>query len=96
MSEQQDDWDDHLPAVLSKYCSTLYSSTGLSPYHMVYGVEMTLPIDLVIGVHCPIEYVKWLCGSIWDAHAIARANLKKTVKRQKKGYGEDMHCASFH
>ncbi len=49
VSEQQDDWDDYLPAVLSAYRSTLHSSTGLSPYRMVYGVEMTMPIDLVIG-----------------------------------------------
>ncbi len=49
VSDQQDDWDDHLPAVLSAYRSTTHSSTVLSPYHMVYGVEMTMPIDLVVG-----------------------------------------------
>ncbi len=96
VSEQQDDWDDHLPAVLSAYRSTSHSSTGLSPYRMVYGVEMTMPIDLVIGevgqqrlnVHCPVEYVECLKGSIRDAHTIARQNLKKAAKRQKKGYPE--------
>ncbi len=35
VSEQQDDWDDHLPAVLSAYRSTPHSSRGLSPYRMV-------------------------------------------------------------
>ena len=63
---------------------------------MLYGVEMTMPLDLVISdvgrewpdVHCPTEYVEWLCGSIRDAHAIARMNLKKSAKRQKKGYGK--------
>ncbi len=55
-----------------------------------------MPIDLVVGevgqqrpnVHCPVEYVEWLKGSIWDAHTLARENLKKAAKRQKKGYGE--------
>ncbi len=55
-----------------------------------------MPLDLVIGdvgrerpdVYCPTEYVEWLRGSIRDAHAIARANLKKAAKHQKKGYGE--------
>ncbi len=96
VSEQQDDWDDHLPAVLRTYCSAPHSSTGLSPYHMVYGVEMTMSIDLVVGevgqqrpnVHCPVDYVEWLKGSIPDAHTLARENLKKAAKRQKKGYGE--------
>ncbi len=101
VSEQQDDWDDHLPAVLSAYRSTPHSSTGLSPYQMVYGVEMTVPIDLVIdevgrqrpGVHCPVEYVEWLRGSIRDAHTLA--NLKKAAKWQKRGYGEASRDTCF-
>ncbi len=32
--------------------------------------------------------MEWLKGSIRDAHTIARENLKKAAKRQKKGYGE--------
>ncbi len=96
VSEQQNDLDDQLPALLSAYRSTPHDSTGLSPYCMLYGEEMTMPLDLVIGdvgrerpgVHCPTEYLEWLRGSIRDAHAMARANLKKATKRQKKGYGE--------
>ncbi len=94
VSEQQDDWDDHLPAVLNAYRSIPHNSIWLSPYLMVYGVEMTLPIDLVIGevgrqrseVHCPVKYVEWLRGSIRDAHTLARANIKKAAKEQKRGY----------
>ena len=87
VSEQQDDWDDQLPALLSAYRSTPHSSSGVSPYRMLYGE------DLVIGdigrewsdIYCPTEYVEWLHGSIRDAHAIARTNLKKAAKRQKGG-----------
>ena len=103
VSEQQDDWGDHLPAVLSACRSTPHSSTGLSPYRMVYGVEITMPIDLVIGevgrqrpeVHCPVEYVEWLRGCIRDAHTLARTNLKKAAKRQKRGYGEASRDTCF-
>ncbi len=67
VSEQQDDWDDQLPALLSAYRSTPHGSMGMSPYRMLYGVEMTMPLDLVIGdvgrerpeVHCPTYRV---CG----------------------------------
>ncbi len=59
--------------------------------------------DLVIGdvsrqwpeVNCPIEYVEWLHGSIWDDHALARANLKKAAKRQKRGYAEASRNVCF-
>ena len=49
VSEQQDDWDDQLPALLSAYRSKPHGSKGVSPYCMLYGVEMTMPLDLVIG-----------------------------------------------
>ncbi len=62
-----------------------------------------MPTDLGIGevrrqrpdVHCPVEYVEWLCGSIRDAHNLARANLKKAAKRQKRGYGEASRDTCF-
>ncbi len=96
VSEQQDDWDGQLPALLNAYRSTPHGSMGVSPYRMLYGVEMIMSLDLVIGyigrdrpdVHCPMEYVEWLRRSIIDAHAIARTNLKRAAKCQKKGYGE--------
>ena len=58
VSEQQD-----LPAVLSAYCSTPHSSTGLSPCRMVYRLEMTMTMYLVVdevgqqwpNVHCPLS-----------------------------------------
>ncbi len=49
VSKQQDDWNDQLPALLNMYRSTPHSSNGIRPYCMVYGVEMTMPLDLVIG-----------------------------------------------
>ena len=103
VSEQQDDWDDQLPALLSAYRSTPHSSMGVSLCHMVYGVEMTMPLDLVIGnvgrewpnVYSPTEYVEWLRGSIRDAHAMARTNLKEAAKCLKRGYGETSQTATF-
>ncbi len=70
---------------------------------MLYGVEMTIPLGIVIGevgrqkpkVHCPNEYVEWLCASIRDVHAVARAYLKKSAKRQKRGYDEASRTVKF-
>ncbi len=70
---------------------------------MVYGTEMNLLAYLVFGemgrerpaVHCPCEYVEWLRGSIRDAHTLARANLKKAAKLQKRSYGESNLTVNF-
>ncbi len=80
VSEQQNDWDDHLPAALCAYRSTPHASTGVSPHKMVYGVEMTLPLDLMLGdtgpeqpeQECPYEYVEWIKDSLCRAHSRAR------------------------
>ncbi len=36
VSEQQNDWNDHLPATLCAYRSTPHASTGVSPHKMVW------------------------------------------------------------
>ncbi len=103
VSEYQGDWDDHLPATLSAYRSTPHSSMGLSPFHMLYGMEVTIPLDLVIvevglqkpDVHWPMEYVELLCASLRGVHTVARTNLKKSAKWQKRGFGEASHTVKF-
>ncbi len=63
---------------------------------MVYGVEMTLPMDLMLGdtgpeqpeQECPYEYVEWIKDSQRHAHSRARKTLKTSAKRQRRGYGE--------
>ena len=38
-------WDDHLQALMAAYNSTDHSSTGVSPYFLMYGRDMTLPLE---------------------------------------------------
>ena len=40
------DWEPLLPAVLQAYRSTPSESTGFTPYRLVFGREMRLPIDI--------------------------------------------------
>ncbi len=78
--EQQNDWNDHLPAALCAYRSTSHASRGVSSHMMVYRVEMTLSLDLMLGDmgpeqpehECPYEYVEWIKDSLRRAHSRAR------------------------
>ena len=45
-AENQDDWDDLLPAVMMAYRSSFHESTGFSPYRLMFGEECTLPMDV--------------------------------------------------
>ncbi len=103
VSEQQNGWDDHLPATLCAYRSTPHASTGVSPHKMVYGIEMTLPLDLMLGdtgpeqaaKECRYEYVEWINDSLRRAHDHARKTLKTSAKRKRRSYGEPNRVVRF-
>ena len=95
VSEQQDDWDDHLPAALCAYRLTPHASTGVSLHKMVYEIEMTLPLHLMLGDtgpeqandDCSYEYVEWIKDSLHCAHDRMHKTLQTFAKRQRRGYG---------
>jgi hypothetical protein len=94
VNEDRTDWDDHLNWVLMAYRSAVQESTGCSPYLMVHGREMTLPLDVMVGVprsqvghyQCHTEYVEWLRSSLQRAYELARKRMKTAAQRQKNYY----------
>ncbi len=77
VSEQQDNWDNHLPEAICAYRSTPHASTGISTHKMVYGIEMTFPLDFMLGDtgqeqandNCPYQYVEWIKDSLFPTTA---------------------------
>ena len=49
LEAHEDDWDDQLSVAMMAYRSSIHETTGETPYMMVHGQEMVLPIDLVVG-----------------------------------------------
>ena len=46
----QKDWDTWLPCVLLAYKSAKQSSTGLSPFKLMYGYKARLPAHVALGL----------------------------------------------
>ena len=92
-NENKDDWDLLLPFVVMGYNSTPQASTGLSPRLMVFGDEMPVPLDVMVGkppgekpYACETEYIEWLRQTLNKAHEHARKNLKRAALIQKSRY----------
>ena len=47
IDQNQSDWSSLLPFDLMAYRSSVHESTGFTPYFLVFGHEMSLPIDLI-------------------------------------------------
>ena len=89
----QKDWDEVLPYALMAYRSSVQESTGESPHMMMYGENITLPVDLY---SFPVEpeqdkdlktdFGQELRDKLRIAHEQARTSLKKAAERQKRNY----------
>ena len=94
VEENQLDWDVYLSLMMMAYRSTPQGSSLYSPNFLMFGREIELPIDLLIG-RPPIDesdygdendYAAELRFKLESAYEYARYNLKKSADRQKKNY----------
>ncbi|WJZ92495.1 hypothetical protein VitviT2T_011485 [Vitis vinifera] len=43
------DWSEKLPFALWAYRTFFHTSTGATPYHLVYGMDVVLPVEIEMG-----------------------------------------------
>ena len=48
-TERYQDWANKLPFTLWGYCTSIRTSTGMTPYSLVYGMEAVLLAELEAG-----------------------------------------------
>ncbi|RVW71444.1 hypothetical protein CK203_057565 [Vitis vinifera] len=49
MVESSQDWSEKLPFALWAYHTSFRTSTGATPYSLVYGMEVVLPVKIENG-----------------------------------------------
>jgi len=94
VNEERNNWDEDLSLLLMAYRSTEQESTGCSPNLMMLGREVETPMDvqhypgaaIARTERCGVQYAEWLRDSMRAVHRVARANLQKAAKRQKRNY----------
>ena len=99
-TREQREWDEYLPFLSMAYRATPQDSTGLSPNFLMYGREVTMPVDVMIGPPedqpvSEIDYVKRMQKKLTYAYDLARQNLKQAAERQSKYYNRSKHGDAF-
>nr|XP_027083540.1 protein NYNRIN-like [Coffea arabica] len=65
MTEKHRDWHEKLPYALMAYRTSIRTSTGATPYSLMYGIEAVLPAEVEISSLCilmetKLEEADWL------------------------------------
>ena len=99
VNEEHTDWDQLLPYVMMEYRSSEHETTGFTPYYVMLGREVSVPMDIQFG--SPIErtfasdWVNNLRERMEWAHELARTNIETALLRQKGYHDSKLFWESF-
>ena len=91
---QKQDWKNYLPAMTHGYNATQHSSTGYSPFYLMFGRQPRLAIDVCLDLEQVTEssgkeetsYIKSLRQRLSMAYQLAVEASRKAKGKQKKQY----------
>ncbi|UYV84885.1 K02A2.6-like, partial [Cordylochernes scorpioides] len=91
VNKNQRDWDQHLPMLLMAYRSAEHESTGYSPARMLFGHELRMPCDVLLGrpeetFENTNEYISHLEERMLSIHQWAREKLHFSSEKMKDRY----------
>lgn len=103
VSSHQRDWDELIYLLMLAYRSGEHESLGTSPCSMIFGKDVNLPIDLILGKPKQEEsnpvgksaYAYELSKQIDKIHEFARNKLKLSSDRMKKYYDVGSRLQKF-
>lgn len=99
--KEQTQWDEILPSILMAFrMSPSTQSTGFSPYYMVFGKEMSLPLDIALLPteelrKAPKQYVEELVNKVKIIQKSRSKPFKKYKRLQSKDMTEKQRYLSF-
>ncbi|KAL1256563.1 hypothetical protein QQF64_012108 [Cirrhinus molitorella] len=94
--EKKRRWPEHLAELVYAYNVTPHSSTGYSPYHLLFGIEPHLPIDALLGQEPDADQGQdWLNAHkerLREAHLRAKEYAEKKAADRVAQQEERVYC----
>ena len=92
VNQEKNDWDEQLPNALLAYRISTQSSTGVTPFEMLYGREAQLPLgpeqEKIVSspTHGPAKYVEELKKRQDTLRQLVTKRIEKAQGKQKRSY----------
>ena len=95
-------WQEWVTTLTHAYNWTVSSTTGFSPYFLMFGQSPNIPLDIEMGVTLMEEgdtlyhnYVKKLRTRLEWAYQVAHKNNQKESEHHKKYYDKKIRCMNL-
>ncbi|RDX77708.1 hypothetical protein CR513_42123, partial [Mucuna pruriens] len=80
------DWHDMLPYALHEYCTSVQTSTGATPYSLVYNMEVVLQVEVEITslrvlAEVGLKEVEWIQNWLEQLNLIEEKNYTRRESR---------------
>ena len=100
IDEDQTNWSVKLPYVLMAYRSSVHESTHFTPHYLVFGHEISLPLDLMYRPPpstTPIDVHDWVSQkeAFRQAYELVRRNATAQQHRRNNLYNKRVHSPTY-
>ena len=89
----QSDWEYYLPLVLYAYRTATHTSTGVSPFLLMFGRSSSLPPLTIQNAFTATSYPDYLTAKLAELRDLVDVNLTKAALSHKRAY--DQHSANL-
>jgi transposase InsO family protein len=101
VTNDQTDWDEHLPFVMMAYRASIQETTNATPNSLMLGRDVNFPLTILAGpppdvdANSPSSYATRLKQKLENAYEVVRVHSNKETKRQKRVYDTKAHGQPF-
>ena len=98
--ERPFEWENHLKKVCMAYNSSVQPMTGYTPFFLMFGRQVRMPVDIMYGTPTPqlspiTAYATQLKKSLENAYQHVREKMGYCLDRQKELYNCKAHGKPF-